>query len=971
MRRRLFLFFLPSLYANISFGNDASWNCVQDKGSKEWVCVGEKKSANKTSETKAPVSTEPVKDAQSAPSRSVEDTQPTVAEPAQVMPPAIPAKAKSTETAESSQPVMTKTVQDTHPASTETDKGVPQEVTIETGERIAPAVASSKKLSQSDANRPGWTCSAKGEDKNWDCQLVGEDPKGQTHIVESDETGARLLNPAFDSKEEGTFSVLKSQLKYDPWQNCAAPTGTKPGFVPGKDLREASPLDINSDYAEIFDSEIYSYFGNVEMTRADQHTLSRTAHYDKISETLDLQGDVYYSEDELALHSESATLKLASDEFKLRNNLFITPSTPLRGRAKVIYRDSKTFSRYKDVVYTSCRPGNQDWVVHATELKMNKITGLGTARNAWVEFKGTPVFYSPHLSFPIDDRRLSGFLAPSFGSTQRNGLSLTMPYYWNIAPNYDATIRPRYLAKRGGILGGNFRYMTEMTGGSANLELMPHDSLLNKFRYLVSLKNTTQFTSHIKSDLDFNTVSDKDYFVDLGNALSTSTYSRFLLSQANLGYVDKGISLKGHVDSYQSIDKSITSAGFPYRRMPQVKLDLNHAFKSMPLNTALDGEFVDFQHNTLINAARTNIKPSISFPMQTPSAFLTPKLSLQHTQYLITAQGAGANPVCAYATTIALRDQCVKDSSVSVQQFDNTSRTLPIFSTDSGLYMEKEMNLSNRSYLHTLEPRLFYLYIPRKDQSNIAIFDTSYYDFSFNSMFLDNRFSGSDRVQDANQMTAAITTRLVDAKSGKEKLGLSVGEIAYFQDRKVILPGYPVETSKLSPLVADLNAQLTDHVSLNSGMQWDPHLNKMVRHKAALHYINQPGEIFNLGYRYRKNTLIPADIYSTDVSFHWPIYNEWSAVGRWTYSLLNNQTNESFFGAEKENCCWRFRVIGRRWINSLVPSNPLLSDAPLADATGESQVGIFIQIELKGLTGIGDDLDVFFENQIYGYRKPQ
>lgn len=975
MRRRLFLFFLPSLFTNTSFANDASWNCVQDKDSKEWVCVGEKKSANKTSEAKTPVSTESVKNVQPEPAEPVENTQPVVAEPAQIMPPVKPSNEQVTETVESGEPVMTKTVQGTHPVSAETDKDTLQ-VSAESGKSIQPAITSSKTPSQSKTNTPGWTCDAKEADKGWDCQLVGADPKGQPHIVESDETGGRLLNPAFDLKEEGTFSVLKSQLKYDPWQNCSAPTGTKPGFVPGKDLREVSPLDINSDYAEIFDNEIYSYFGNVEMTRADQHSSSKAAQYDTVSETLDLHGDVYYNEDELALHSESASLKLASNQAKLRDNLFISPSTPLRGRAKTIYRDSKTFSRYKDVAYTSCRPGNQDWVVHASELKMNKVSGQGSAKNAWIEFKGAPVFYSPYLSFPIDNRRLSGFLAPTFGRTQKSGLSFSAPYYWNIAPNYDATLKPRYLANRGVILGGNMRYLTEMSKGNTSLEFLSHDRLLNKTRYLAGIKNTTQFTPHISSNLDLNYVSDKDYFSDLGNALSIPTYS-YLRSNASVGYRNEGVSLTSQIDSYQSIDKAITSASLPYRRLPQIKLDLNHAFKSMPLNTALDSEFVSFQHSTLVNATRTNVKPSVSFPMQTASAFLTPKVSLQNTQYLITSPGFGLQNA-AYLPGVN-----TAGTQPSTQIYNsNVSRTLPIFSADSGLYMERDLNFADSSFLHTLEPRLFYLYIPKTDQQNISIFDTSLYDFSFNSMFLENRFNGPDRVQDANQVTAAITSRLVDANSGREKLKLSVGEIAYFRNREVTLPGYPVETNKLSPLVTDLNAELTNHVSVGSGVQWDPHLNEVVRHNAVIHYINEPGKIVNLGYRYRKNTVgstnyiptalgtRPYDIIQSDVSFHWPVYDDWSMVGQWRYSLLNNSTQESFFGVEKENCCWRFRIIGRRWINSTTIVNTAINSSLIADAQGISQTGVFLQLELKGLTGIGENLDNFFEQHIYGYRKP-
>jgi LPS-assembly protein len=970
MRRSLLLFFLSCIYASVGVADEALWNCAQSKDSKEWVCVGEKKSADKASAAKVPAGVEsadnaqdtPVKDAQSTSTEADENTQPVTAKPETVE--SLPSSVEDA----GLEPGTTKP-----PVSAETDKEVKQTSIDSKQTGQSPADSNSnrdrdcagpscdKKSLQTEANRPGWTCDAKGADKNWDCKLAGNDPKGQVRVIEaSDELGMSLLTPAFGHNEEQTFSNLKSQLKYDPWQNCAVPNGEKPGFAPEKALRGTSPLDINSDYAEIFDNEIYSYVGNVEMTRADQRSVSNKASYDKVSETLDLQGSVYYSEDELALHSESASLNLASDRARLRDALFISPTTPLRGRAKTIYRESGSLTRYKGVAYTSCRPGNQDWVVHASELKLNKATGQGAAKNAWLEFKGTPVFYSPYLSFPTDDRRLSGFLAPSFGNTQRGGFSLATPYYWNMAPNYDVTLRPRILSKRGVILGGDFRYLTEMTKGKADLEFLPHDSVRGQSRYLAAIKNITQFTPHISSNFDLNYVSDKDYFPDLGNALSVATYSSFLYSQANLGYANEGVSLRGHVDNYQSIDKAITDEGLPYRRLPQLNLNLSHAFNFMPVTTLLDTEYAYFQHDSLVNGQRTNVKPSVMIPLQTASAFLTPKISLQHTQYSLNNPKGG------------------------ILASDSQSRTLPVFSTDSGLYLEKEMDFSNRSYLHTLEPRLFYLYIPKADQSSIPIFDTALYDFSFNSMFLENRFSGTDRIQDANQLTAAVTTRLVDAKSGKERLKLSVGEIAYFRDREVTLPGYPVETSQLSPLVGELNAGLTDHVSLSSGIQWDPHLNDIVRHKAMLHYINQPGEIVNLGYRYRRNTLIPTapgtrpyDIIQSDLSFHWPVYNDWSAVGRWTYSLLNNSTQESFFGLEKENCCWRFRIIGRRWINSItLNQNPNLLTSNIQnsldiDATGASQTGVFFQVELKGLTGVGEKLDEFFEKQIYGYRKSQ
>jgi LPS-assembly protein len=313
--------------------------------------------------------------------------------------------------------------------------------------------------------------------------------------------------------------------------------------------------------------------------------------------------------------------------------------------------------------------------------------------------------------------------------------------------------------------------------------------------------------------------------------------------------------------------------------------------------------------------------------------------------------------------------------------------------------------------LHTIEPRLFYLFIPKVNQNEIPIFDTSLYDFQFDSLFRENRYNGLDRIQDANQLSAAVTSRLVDPKTGLEKLKISVGDIFYFQDREVNAPvvrigrsflNSRVETSSFSPLVADLSSQINEHLSLDTGMQWDTERNEIVRGKATLHIVNDPGEIFNIGYLYRKNALIEDtlnsksdielenelgisnvavqnlrknntvlrsnDIIQSDVSFRWPIYDDWFAVGRWQYSLLYNQTQEALFGFEKENCCWRFRVVGRRYVNNI---NAAANAVEINGNPSSSQTGIFFQIELKGLTGIGNagDIGDFFTKSIYGYHK--
>ena len=1002
MLRRLFLVFLPSLIASVSYANQASWNCEQNKDSKEWVCIGEQKQTAKTSEAAAP----PVR------RESVKAVQPVITKPVRIAPSVTAKSVASTQpakspTVQSDQSQVTQSVKKIQPAASAFQTPAPnisapfesRQSVMPQAVRVTPPVASksvaniqpakpvfpkptvdNSKLPSEEVKRSGWNCDASNKDENWNCQLVGADPKGKAEAVAINGSSWRLLTPAFDHQQEQTFSTLTSQLKYDPWENCSVETGTKRDFAPEADKRDASPLDVKSNYAEVFDNEIGSYSGNVKMTKADQNASSNAANYDSVSEVLDLHGNVYYSEDELALSSESATLKLASDQAKLRDVQFITPS-PLRGRAEAVYRDSKTFSRYKNAAFTSCRPGNQDWIAHASELKMNKTSGRGSSKNTWIEFKGVPVFYSPYLSFPIDNRRISGFLAPAFGSTRQSGFNISAPYYWNIAPNYDATITPHYLTDRGALLTGKFRYLTEQSRGKIGMEVMPNDSQTHTARYLGSIKNFSQITPNINSNVDLNYVSDKTYFSQLGNSLSFANYN-YLSSNANISYADQGISFVTQVQNYQSINTAIPDSALPYRKLPQINLNLDHAFKFMPLYTKMENEYVYFQHNDNMakvngqsinltpSGQRINTKPSVSIPLQTPGAFFTPKLSLQYTQYFLSS---------GQPFTDNSKQLIVGDTSVS--------RTLPIFSADSGLFFERNLDIANTSYLHTLEPRLFYLYVPYTNQQDIPVFDSAAYDFSYSSMFRENSFSGTDRIQDANQITTAITSRLIDEKAGLERLKLSVGEIFYFRDRLVTIPGAPIlqPTGTFSSLVTELSSQLTPHLSATSGLQWNPQLNTIQRANAALHYGNEDNELFSIGYLYRNypnrainnqpiiNLNDPLnDITQSDMSFRLPIYDNWYAIGRWQYSWLYNTTQDGLFGVEKENCCWRFRIFGRHYINNLNNINNNTATG-ITEITGTAQNGIFFQIELKGLTGISTkgDMDKFLQQTIYGYRKPQ
>ena len=782
------------------------------------------------------------------------------------------------------------------------------------------------------AETPGWTCAAEPDAEQWECRLIGPDFKGQARVVVSDDSSGRLAYSAFDIYQEQLFSMMQADLKADPWAGCQLPRASDLDFTPDTELRARSPLDVQADYSEIFDKEITTFFGNVEMTRADQIIKADRTTYDSVSQTMDAQGNVYYRDDGLSVFSDTGLIRLDSDQARLRDALFILPAESGRGSADVFYRDSSDILRFKDVTYTTCRPGNQDWAIHASRFKINRASGKASAKHAWLEFKGIPFLYSPYLSFPIDDRRTSGFFSPIFGSTDENGLDFSLPYYWNIAPNYDATLRPRGLSKRGFLLAGDFRYLTESSKGEVSAEYLPYDSERKEQRGQFGWENETNFFPGLRSVVDINYVSDDDYLDELGNSLSISD-TRHVRSHADLSYNTRGVRFKTLFENYQTIDPDIRDVNKPYRRLPQITLDLDKLLKvgSVPLNLAWQNEFVFFHRSDGLVGQRLNLKPSVSVPFNAAGAFVTPKLSLQHTQYWLQDNAAGTP--------------------------DSISRTLPIFSLDSGLFLDRAFHLAGSPYVQTIEPHLFYLYIPFDDQDDIPNFDTGANDFNLSQLFRENRFSGGDRVQDANQVSLVVTSRLIDSETGLERLMLNIGQIFYFRDREVFLPGDNVETGNYSDVIAGVSGQLTNALSFSSLAQWSSDSGNLVRGEAFLRYREQQKKIFNVGYRFREEDVFQgADAGSqSDVDFLWPIVDNWNLVGRWLYTFRDGLTLESFLGLENESCCWRFRILARRYVNN---------------ADSDPQTGIFVQLELKGLTGFGDKVERFIERNISGYRVP-
>jgi len=770
----------------------------------------------------------------------------------------------------------------------------------------APSHPSTEELPQ------GWTCQGGEAATGWRCKLIGTNPEGKPHLVATKPPTAFALKGTFTPEDDKVFSNLLQVLPNDPWTGFCSSGRVTLQAPPPIENRGPLPVQLEADYSQSLDEDLVFFYGNVKAKRGDQRLWADALAYDSKARIFNAWGNVIYEESGFVLSSASAWLDIDKERARLAGTRFILNSAPARGTTQRSRFENKSLSRHHQVTYTTCPIGNEDWILHARDLRINRDTGKAAGHHVWFTFKKIPILYSPYFAYPIDKRRITGFLTPSFASSDTRGFDFSIPYYWNIAPNYDLTLTPRYMTRRGFMAGGNFRYLFTHSQGHLAAEILPYDQVRKETRGQVAFFNRTRFNPYWTAFADIRYVSDNHYINELGNSLSIAS-NRHMRSEANVEYRKNNLYFLTRLENWQTIDPNIDSADKPYRRLPQMLLTYNHTFAPW-LFTAWNSEFVFFQHRDKIDGQRLHLRPTVSFPWRSAAAYVLPKVSFDVTHYWFAAAGT------------------------------RESRTLPIASVNSSVFLEKSWG---EGLIQTLEPRLFYLYVPHDNQANIPIFDTSRNDFNFSQLFRVNRFSGYDRLNDANQVSLALTSRLLDSESGDERLRASVGQIYYFRDRKVTLPGQAMETDNSSNIIAELDLIPLQYLSWRSGMQWNPHSNELDRGETLLQFRNTQDYIINLWYRFRRNQLK-----ILDGSFRWRLMPGFHAVGRWQYSLRDAITLESFLGLEAESCCWRIRIIGRRFVR---------------DVNRQADTSVFAQLEFKGLASLGRHVDRFLERNIRGY----
>lgn len=610
------------------------------------------------------------------------------------------------------------------------------------------------------------------------------------------------------------------------------------------------------------------------------------------------------------------------------------------GEADRLEFRGKDLYHLKNASYSTCAPGKRDWSINVDELDLDYTSEQGSGRGAAVRFLDVPIFYSPWLSFPLNNERKSGFLPATIGTSNKSGFEVSAPWYWNIAPDMDATIMARAMSRRGLQISTEFRHLLDTPWNrkphrlsspdntEINLEYLPDDKLYGQDRYGYSVRYHRHLTDNLKAELNLNGVSDDAYFSDLSTRVAQVTQGN-LLRQGKLIYRSAWYGATLNAQTFQSLQNNVVGN---YRRLPQITAYANR--HDLPLGLAFDfnGEYVNFDHPTELLGKRTTLYPQVSLPLSVSAFTVTPKIGIHSTQYDL----SGQNRLAA------------GDYRKNVP--DQLNRTLPILSIDGGFAMEREFDWLGKSMTQTLEPRAYYLLIPKHDQSKIPVFDTALSSFNYAQIFSENRYAGGDRIGDANHLTLAVTSRFLDTASGSDLLRATLGTRYYFTEQSVVLPapfGETLRTERKADILAALSGQVLPNIYADIGWQYNPREVQTERLSFGGRYRPSSGQILNASYRIDRST----DLKQFDVSGQWPLFGGWQGVGRYNYSINEHRVIESIGGVEYNAGCWVGRFVVQR----------------LATIAEKPTTAVFFQLELNDFSKIGSNPLQLLHRNIPGY----
>jgi LPS-assembly protein len=744
----------------------------------------------------------------------------------------------------------------------------------------------------------------------------------------------------------------------EPWQSATMLAAALPAAAGGKRLVPGSAVSYSADQLNSTADGVTELSGNVDLHMGDREIQADRLDYDRNANNVTATGAVRYRDPIVLLQGDTGHYNDQGADFS--HGRFELLKQPGHGTADQISMTPNKVITLERVTYSSCPRQHNDWMIRARELVLDTDAGRGVGHGAIVDFETVPILYLPWISFPLSSARQSGVLFPTFGSSSLSGAFIGVPWYWNIAPNQDATFTPTYYSTRGLDLGAEYRLLTEVTRGTLNLNVMPYDRQTGGDRNFLRLVDRYQLPWNTRIDTNVENVSDGAYFEDFTQG-TESTSTPFLPRSLAVMHRDDIWNLRAEVVGYQTLDYSnVPVDERPYIQLPRLSAAALWSPASWSqLQTGFDSELVNFTRagctpctsaagcpglantcnlagtpadpNANVSGWRLDAMPRVGLDISGAGYFLRPGVAWEFTQY-------------------ALRDSVGADSS--------PQRSLPIVSIDSGLDFER-VSGSGGARIITLEPRAMYVYIPYRDQSQLPVFDSGIPDPNLIELFRPNRFVSVDRVGDENGLTLGLTSQTFDTASGTRYLSATIGQAIYFQPARVTLPGQALQSVDTSSLIAQVVLSAYRNWNLQFDIASNPNVSAIQQDEITLQYHPSNQQVANLSYRYRAGQLA-----QIDASAAWPVASHWDLYARAVYSLFDNPTAtlnapavhpgsiEDFAGFQYRGTCWNLRVVWQRSVS---------------ERNGTQSSGVSFQLELTGLSSVGSQVTSFLEQSIRGY----
>jgi LPS-assembly protein len=748
--------------------------------------------------------------------------------------------------------------------------------------------------------------------------------------------------------------------------------------VGSAESRTQQPTDIEGDELQGQEQSSTLVQGNVRLQRGDQFLGTDRLTFNSETGDYTAEGSVRYQDSGMRIVADRAEGNQEADTHRITDLRYQLTERRGSGGADRIELTGDQ-GALVGATYSTCDPAQRVWELEADRIDIDTEKGLAVARGAKVRIGKVPVLYVPWFMFPVDDRRRTGLLYPSVSLSGRNGFDWRQPIYFNLAPNYDATLYPRIMSERGVMLGSEFRWLYPQGQGTVAATFMPSDRLPENEpdRYFLRDVNGNVLTdangngipdpdtpdgargqfalnalhtlgSKWYATANLGWVSDTHYLEDFSKSLY-GVASYFIRS--DVGAYGRGRNWEASItaDRYQLADYTLTEANLPFDRLPRAYAHWAQPFVDDLIEVGVDGEAVRFEHQIYDAGSRIDLKPYAAMSFEGAAWFVRPKVAWRYTGYELEA--GRARQIAQSRASVAFGQPVENLTQAQIAQYYDASpsRSLPISSLDMGVYFDRSTTIRGEHYLHTVEPRLYYLRVPYEDQSDLPLFDTAPMTFSWGQLFRDNRYTGPDRQTDANQITTAVTTRLISEDDGRERLAASIGQIHYLDDSRVttsIGENIAVERGR-SAWIADVSVSPSDRWTINAAYQWDPKFRREDLASLRARYLFGDAGIVNIAYRYRRDLLEQADF-----SFVYPVKRNWSVVGRYYYSLRDRQELEVLGGVQWESCCLAVRLLSRRY---------------LRDRSGNLNESLQLEVELKGLGSAGQKTERVLRRAILGY----